>query len=194
MPRIACYFPEQETARVLDSDAYPDDQVWVIGRQRDPSNSKTFIHFKDKFRLISRRHALLRCDEETGLWQIMDGVDGKASSRGTYRREFSNKTRLPSLEWISIRDGDRFFFGSAQYWIFFSYNIDETLQSGQDETPTESRTQVREEGSGDANPWGIVKDIVDWLKAPSQNWKVVALKLLLLSATVAIAIVWITHG
>lgn len=164
MAKLACYFLGSDLARVLDSDLYPLDYVWVVGRATGCA-----IHFSDP--LVSKQHARIRHDEESGCWQVLDA----GSTNGTYR----NGKRLDPRVWTSIQEGDRLHFGAPKARIRFSYDIDETLSAeNDDDEPTSALVPGQlptvppaatppAEPSKEHSRWSVIADVVDWIQNPA---------------------------
>lgn len=197
MGRLACYFPNEEQPRILDSDCHPTTQIWVIGRDRpNPDDYSTQLYFRRDNRLVSRSHAALRFSEEEGTWKLADGnwEKRRESRNGTFTRSFE---ALKPFEWVDIQEGDRFYFGSRECWILFSYSTHETIEHERDEptvneTLEEAIAETRE--SKIDNPWAAIAHIA--VKGPEgfPAWLWQYSVLFVASVLGFVAIAWLLGG
>ncbi len=129
LAKLALYFAEDTSPRIIDTDGHADAFVWRVGR-----NPKLEIVFRNP--RVSREHASIRYDEELGCWQIADSK----SANGTWL----NGRKLPPYTWHPIVESDRAIFGVTSAAISFSYDTHSTLDGSEDDTPTGGQPKPQE--------------------------------------------------
>lgn len=145
--KLAIWPPDAAHPNVFEVNGDPA-RKWVVGRI--PQSDLRIEH-----RFVSSRHALIRFDEESETWQVMDNQ----STNGTWR----NGVKLEPKQWVNILEGDRFCFGVVGWAFYASYYTSDTLQSKGEAVPVEDKTVSQ---STESEPLTIVSPEAEQVQSP----------------------------
>lgn len=167
-----------------------------MGRQ-PVTGDLTGLYFRGaEARFVSSTHAAIRWKplgyeiegEDPGMWELAH----VGRTNPTWKGDVRKSSQLKYGQWMSIGDGDRFYFGDPRNVIVFGLYGHETMEMEDDDMPTADLSQPemaaeRDDSPSVSNPWEAALQLAISGPDSLSSW-IWRLLLLLVGAIVAIAV------